>query len=101
MNRYKDYQSLFGVLKEKCKKLFYKKKLTDFKNNVKKTWVAIKEVIGNSNFIGNGLPKMMVIEECEIFDQNKIAHGFNKFLADIGPKVASSIPSSFKGFKDF
>ena len=44
---------------------------------------------------------MMVIEECEIFDQNKIAHGFNKFLADIGPKVASSIPSSFKGFKDF
>ena len=43
----------------------------------------------------------MFIEECEIFDQNKIAHVFNRFLTDIGPKVASSIPSSFKDFKDF
>ena len=44
---------------------------------------------------------MMVIDGCEIFDQNKIAHSFNKFFTDIGPKLASSIPSSSKDFKDF
>ena len=99
--RYKDYKSLFEILKEKSKKLFYKKKLADCENNVKKTWDTIKEVIGKSKLIDNGLPKMMVIDGCEIFDQNKIAHSFNKFFTDIGPKLASSIPSSSKDFKDF
>ena len=36
--RYQDYKSLFEILKEKSKKLFYKKKLADCKNNVKKIW---------------------------------------------------------------
>ena len=44
---------------------------------------------------------MMVIDGCAIFDQNKIAHSFNKFFRSIGPKLASSIPSSSKDFKDF
>ena len=99
--RYKDYKSLFEILKEKSKKLFYKKKLADWENNVKKTWDTIKEVIGKAKLIDNGLPKMKVIDECEIFDQNKIAHSFNKFFTSIGPKLASSIPSSSKDFKDF
>ena len=82
----KDYKSFFGILKEKYKKLFYKKKLTDCENNVKKTWDTIK-VTGKSKFIDNGLPKIMVINGCEIFDQNKIAHG-------LGPKLSPSVPSS-------
>ena len=44
---------------------------------------------------------MMVIDGCEIFDQNKIAHGFNKCFTDIGPKHASSIPSSSNDLKEF
>ena len=44
---------------------------------------------------------MMAIDGCEIFDQSKIAHGFNKFFTDVGPKLASSIPSSSKDFNDF
>ena len=44
---------------------------------------------------------MMVIDGCEIFDQNKIAHSFNKFFTGIGPKLASSIPISCKDFKHF
>ena len=31
----------------------------------------------------------------------KIAHSYNKFFTDIGPKLASFIPSSSKDFKDF
>ena len=99
--RYKDCRSLFKILKEKSKKLFDKKKLMDCENNVKKTWDTIKEVIGKSKLIDNGLPKLMVIDGCEIFDQNKIAHGFNKCFTDIGPKLASSIPNSSKDFKEF
>ena len=57
----------------------------------------MKEVIGKSKFIDNGLSKMMVIHGCEIFDQNKIAYDFNKLFTDVGSKLASSIPSSPKG----
>ena len=64
-------------------------------------WDTIKEVIDKSKLIDNGLPKIMVIDGCEIFDQSKIAHGFNKFFTDVGPKLASSIPSSSKDFNDF
>ena len=94
-------KSLFEMLKEKSKKLFYKKKLRDCENNVKKIWDARKEVSGKSKLIDNGLPKMMVIDGCEIFDQSKIAHSFNKFFTDMGQKLASSIPSSSKDLKDF
>ena len=44
---------------------------------------------------------MIVIDECEISDQNKIAHNFNKCFKDIRPKLTSSIRSSSKDFKDF
>ena len=35
------------------------------------------------------------------FDQEKIANGFNKYFTEIGPKLASSIPTSSKDFKQF
>ena len=43
----------------------------------------------------------MVIDGIETFDQNKIANGFNKSFTEIEPKLASSIPASFKVFKQF
>ena len=48
-----------------------------------------------------GLPKMMVTDRLETFDQSKIANGLNKFFTDIEPKLSSCIPSPFKDFKDF
>ena len=43
---YKDYKSLFEILKEKSKQLFHKQKLTYCESNVKKTRDTIKEVVG-------------------------------------------------------
>ena len=61
----------------------------------------MKEVYDKSRSMNNGLPKMMVIDGRETFDQNKIANGFNKFFTDIGSKLACFIPSSLTDFKDF
>ena len=72
-------KSSFWIFSEKSKKLFYKNKLRDCENNVKKTWDTIKDVIGESKFIDNGSSKMMVLDGCAIFNQNKIANGFNTF----------------------
>ena len=38
------------------------------------------------------IPKRMIIDGQEIFDQEKIASCFNKFFVDIVPKLASMIP---------
>ena len=43
----------------------------------------------------------MVINGIETFHQNKIAYGFNKYFTEIGPKLASSVLTSSKDFKQF
>ena len=68
---------------------------------MKKTWDTIKQIIGKTKTFKNDIPKRMVIDGIETFDQNKIAHGFNKYFTDIGPKLASSIPASSEVFKQF
>ena len=40
-----------------------------------------------------------IVARHEIFDQNKIANGHNKFFARIGPKIASLTPVSSRDFK--
>ena len=99
--KYKNYKSLFEILKEKCKKIYYSRRLTSCGKNMKKAWDTIKEVIGKTKSYKNEIPKRMMINGIETFDQNKIANGFNKFFTEIGPKLANSIPDSSKNFKDF
>ena len=59
----------------------------------------MEEVIGKTKTFKNGILKRMVRVGIETFDPNKIANGFNKFFTEIGPKLASSIPTSSKYFK--
>ena len=41
---------------------------------MKKTWETIKEVIGKTKTFKNNIPKRMVIDGIETFDQEKIAN---------------------------
>ena len=99
--KYKVYKFLFEVLKQKSKKFYYSRKLDSCKQNMKKTWDTMKEVIGKNKTFKNDIPKRKVIDGIETFDQEKIANGFNKYLTVIGFKLASSISTSSKYFKQF
>ena len=68
---------------------------------MKKTWETIKQIIVKTKTFKNDILKRMVIDGIETFDRNKIANGFNKYVTEIGPKLASSIPASSKVFKQF
>ena len=46
---YKSYKCLFEKLKFKSKQLYYKNLINKYKNNIKKTWSIIKEVINKTN----------------------------------------------------
>ena len=67
--------------------------------NMKKMWDTIKQIIGKTKTFKNDIPKRMVINGIETFDQNKTAYGFNKYFTEIGPKLASSIAASSKVLK--
>ena len=57
--------------------------------NMKKMWDTIKQIIGKTKTFKNDIPKRMVIDGIETFDQNKFANGFNKNFTEIWPKLAS------------
>ena len=84
------------ILKEKSKKVYYSRKLHSCKPNMKKTWD-----IGKTKAFKIDIPKRMAVDGIKTLDHNKIANEFNKFFTENGPKLASSIPSSSKDFKQF
>ena len=46
---YKTYTSLFESIKRKSKKSYFSKQILQYKNNMKKTWSVMKEIIGKMN----------------------------------------------------
>lgn len=68
---------------------------------VKEICNTIKEVIGEVKSTDNNIPKRMIIDYIESFDQRQIKNRFNKFFTEIGPKPVSSISNSSKGFIGF
>ena len=53
---YKSYKSLFESVKRNSKRIYYSSKILEFKSNAKKTWGAMKELIGKARNTESGLP---------------------------------------------
>ena len=96
---YKNYRKLFETIKTKAKKNFYSKIPLKYKNDMKNTWKFIKEVIGKKK-IGHDLPKHMVINGINTFDEETIAISFNNYFVNVGPKLASKFQCTDKKFED-
>ena len=73
-----------------AKKDFYYNEFSKYKNDIRKTWDALKEVMNKntfksdfySNFFHGGV---------EITGSKNIADKFNEYFTEIGPKLARSI----------
>ena len=99
--KYKTYKNLFETLKLKSKKNYYAKLINKYKNNIKKTWQVIKEIIGKTKLISNNLPRRLIVNETEISDQKDIAKHFNEYFINVGPNLASNIPDTGQDFKSY
>ena len=60
---FKSYKSLFESVKRKSKRIYYSSKILEFKNNAKKTWGVMKELIGKAHNTESSLPIKLVIEK--------------------------------------
>ena len=54
-----------------------------YKDNVKKAWQIIKEVIGKGKLGNNLLPKHLIFNDRNIFDQKIIAISFNEYFVNV------------------
>ena len=57
------------------------------------------KVIGKGKLVNNSLPKHLILNNKNIFDQKTIANSFNEHFANVGPKLASEIPQSQRSFE--
>ena len=83
--KYKAYKKLFEKTKNMSKRNYYTDQFQKYQNNIKQTWNVIKEVIGKTKITGKSLPKMMIINNKEIFEEEVIADEFNKYFTTVGP----------------
>ena len=96
---YKNYRKLFESIKQRAKSLYYSKMILHYKDNIKKTWQIMKNVIGKGKLVNNSLPKHLILNNRNIFDQKTIAKSFNEYFANVGLKLACEIPQSQRSFK--
>ena len=99
---YKTYKNLFESIKRKSKKNPFSQKILQFKNDIKKRWNVMKEIIGQTKHSkkSNFLQKLEIDNKIKN-SEDEIVNEFNKYFADIGPSLAKNIPNPSIPFESF
>ena len=83
-----------------AKRLYYNKKLDEYKSNAKSTWKLLNELINKKKMKYN-LPSIFKSNEEDIFNPTHIANRFCEYFTNIGPNLVKSIPASDKSHCSF
>ena len=51
-----------------------------YKDNIKKTWEIIKDIIGKTKMINNKLPEKLIVNEKNILGKKERTNEFNNFF---------------------
>ena len=89
---YKAYKNKLNSLIRRLDIQYYKNLIEMNKNNIRKSWQVIKEII-NKNKTSNQQTAFKVNDRLTE-DKDKIANGFNKFFVEIGPTLEKNCPTS-------
>ena len=92
---------MFETIKRKSKRNYYSHKILEYKNNAKKAWNIMKEVIGKTNTSGSRLPTKLVINKNDMTSEIGLANKFSKFFTKISPELAKKIPTASRTFESF
>lgn len=96
----KDYNKLFNQIKRKAKKNFYYEKITAQTNNIKNTWIIIKDLM-NSKTTHASLPDHFNIDGNIIKNKQEIVEEMNNFFSNIGKKLNNEVPNSPTSHHDY
>ena len=92
------------ILKEnikQAKNIHYHKLFENCKKDIKRTWMAIKELI-NKNKNTKKITNLFLIDGQSVTNPEIVANNFNRYFNEIGPSTASKIvPPPYQNFTDF
>ena len=89
---YKKYRNKLNKLIHLAEQHYYEARLEENKNNLKRSWLILKEILNNRR---NALPCSRFKMNNKTITSNKsvIANGFNSFFVNVGTNLAKTIPS--------
>ena len=87
---YKRFRNKLNGLLAKAERNHYSKLMEQHKNNLKKSWTFLKEVINKKK--SETVSSRFVINNRITTDKTEIANGFNSFFVNVGPTLANKIP---------
>ena len=96
---YNQYKNKLRSLINTAKKTHYERLISTNKNNCKKMWDIIKEVINNKK-AKSDIDEILINNEI-CTDKQKITDSFNNYFINIGPELANSIPPSVGHHLDY
>ena len=96
---YKNYKNELSSLLKIEEKRFYQYQITNNKNNLRKVWAIIKNVINQNK--SKKISDQFILNNKKITDPNEIANGFNDYSVNIGPTLASKIKSEGLSYRSF
>ena len=87
--KYKEYRNKVNSLIRKAERKHYETLLETNKNDLKKSWKILKEVINKKS--SSVLPEFILSGDDKLTDKSSIADAFNQFYTNIGPTLAKKI----------
>ena len=78
-----------------AEKEFYHNEFNKHKNDIRKTWETLKEIINKKTFKSD-LPSRFIHEGIEVIGPKNVADKFNEYFTEIGPKLAKPIDTANK-----
>ena len=86
----REYNRILKLSIRNAKKLYYHSCFNKYRDDVKKTWQTINNLI-KSKETDNDKKASIIIDDIELFDENEIADKFNNFFVHIGSNLANNI----------
>ena len=98
--QYKNYRNSIVTLMRVSKQNYYSEYFRNYKNNIKKSWKGINEIINSSNSHHND-PISLNVNSVLTSDKLVIANYFNDYFSTISSKVRDKIQFTNKNFSDY
>ena len=98
--KYIEYRNCLQQVLRKSKKLYYANLCATHKNNTRRLWGIINEVVKKSSNKTN-IIKSLNIDNLQCFDSKKIANEFSQHFANIGKNYATKIGAPEHDISDY
>ena len=98
--QFKTYRNKFNKLKKIIKNKYYHDLLYEHRNNIKKTWEVLRNIIKKKNDKSN-ISDMFRVGTKTLEDPKEIANSFCKYFTNIGPELSKRIPAPHKTYEQY